>query len=83
MTPAPSDGAVLLRSARMDERVGGSWSPNLRSPIDWIHVTFLFPEHLGMTKDPAFSDNVLYLLGSLGLIPSARQLSGRYERLLL
>ena len=57
MTPAPSDGAALLRSALIDERVGGSWSP-----VDWIHVTFLFPERLGMTKDPAFSDNVLDLL---------------------
>ncbi|MEE8139083.1 MAG: hypothetical protein V3T81_09495 [Thermoanaerobaculia bacterium] len=46
----------------MDQRFGGSWSPNLRSPIDWIHVTFLFSDHLGMTKDLAFSDNVLYLL---------------------
>ncbi len=46
----------------MDQRVGGSWTPNLRSPIDWIHVKFLFCDHLGMSKDPAFSANVLYLL---------------------
>jgi hypothetical protein len=25
-------------------------------------VTFLFTDHLGLTRDPAFADNVLYLL---------------------
>ena len=56
------DGTVLRSSALMDERIGGTWSPNLRSPIDWTDVMFLFSDHLGMTKDPGFSDNVLYLL---------------------
>ena len=58
----PGDGAVLRSSALLDERVGGTWSPNLRSPIAWTDVMFLFSDHLGMTKDPGFSDNVLYLL---------------------
>ena len=58
----PGDGTVLRTSALMDERVGGSWLPGLRSPVDWSHVSFLFRDHLGMTSDPIFSDNVLYLL---------------------
>lgn len=59
---AAGDGAVLRSSALMDERLGGRWSPNLRSPIAWSDVNFLFSDHLGMTKDPAFADNVLFLL---------------------
>ncbi len=58
----PGDGTVLRSSALMDERIGGAWQPGLRSPIQWAQVTFLFTDHLGMTKDPAFHDNVLFLL---------------------
>lgn len=59
---APGDGTVLRSSALMDERVGGNWSPTLVSPIQWAGVNFLFANHLELTKSPAFSDNVLYLL---------------------
>ncbi len=60
---APGDGTVLRTSALMDERVGsGVWRPRLLSPIRWSTVTFLFTDHLGLTQDPAFTDNVLYLL---------------------
>jgi hypothetical protein len=62
LTTSPGDGTVLRTSALLDERVGGEWSPVLRSPIAWRHVMFLFSDHLGLTKDPAFTDNVLYLL---------------------
>jgi pimeloyl-ACP methyl ester carboxylesterase len=58
----PGDGTVLRSSALMDERVGGEWQPMLVSPIGFSSVQFLFADHLGMTKDPSFSDNVLYLL---------------------
>ncbi|MCH8014723.1 MAG: hypothetical protein IH823_08125, partial [Candidatus Dadabacteria bacterium] len=58
----PGDGTVTRSSALMDERVGGTWTPNLQSPIKWSNVMFLFSDHLGLTKDPAFSDNVLYIL---------------------
>ena len=34
----------------------------LRTPVAWTSVRFLFNDHLGMTKDRAFTDNVLYLL---------------------
>jgi hypothetical protein len=59
---APGDGTVTRASALMDERMGREWSPRLESPIDWGQVHFLFTDHLGMTRDPAFTDNVLYLL---------------------
>lgn len=58
----PGDGTVLRSSALMDERVGREWTPTLDSPIRWSQVTFVFADHLGMTKDAAFSDNVLFLL---------------------
>jgi hypothetical protein len=58
----PGDGTVLRSSALMDERVGGRWTARLQTPVSWTSVRFLFNDHLGMTKDPAFTDNVLYLL---------------------
>ena len=59
---APGDVTVLRSSAVMDERVGATWSPRLVSPVDWTRVTFLFTDHLGLTRDPAFTDNLLYVL---------------------
>jgi hypothetical protein len=31
-------------------------------PIPWTGVFFLFSDHLGLTRDPVFVDNVVYLL---------------------
>lgn len=59
---APGDGTVLRSSAVLDERVGRAWTPGLASPIDWSGVTFLFSDHLALTRDPAFTDNVLFHL---------------------
>lgn len=59
---AGGDGTVLRSSALMDEREGGEWSPTLVSPVAWRSVMFLFSDHLGLTQDPAFTDNVLYWL---------------------
>lgn len=58
------DGIVTRHSALMDERLADrtNWAPRLQSPVKWDSVTFLFTDHLGLTKDPAFTDNVLYLL---------------------
>jgi len=66
---APGDGTVVRSSTLLDERVAGEWSPTLRSPVQWGHVTFLFSDHLGLTRDPAFTDNVLYLLLEQPRIP--------------
>ncbi len=59
---APGDGTVLRSSALMDERVGDERTGRLQSPVGWDSVQFLFTGHLEMTKDPAFTDNVLYSL---------------------
>src|SRR5262249_33622040 len=58
------DGIVTRDSALMDERLTdqASWQPRLTSPIGFQSVTFLFTSHLGLTSDPAFTDNVLFLL---------------------
>ena len=56
------DGTVLRSSALLDERLGGTWQPELVSPIDWSRVMFFFEDHLGLTKAPAFIDNLLYAL---------------------
>lgn len=62
LTKTNGDGTVTRESALMDERVGGEWSPQLISPIDWSDVNLLFADHLGLTSDPVFADNVLHLL---------------------
>ena len=59
---APGDGTVLRSSALMDERMGRAWTPELITPIDWRQVLFLFDDHLQLTRDAAFTDNLLYLL---------------------
>lgn len=61
---APGDGTVTRASALLDERLGKEHAHHLRleSPIHWRNVQFLFSDHIGLTKDPAFTDNVLYLL---------------------
>jgi pimeloyl-ACP methyl ester carboxylesterase len=58
----PGDGSVLRSSALLDERIGSNTRGRLQSPVAWSGVQFLFSDHLGLTEDPAFADNVLYLL---------------------
>jgi len=58
----PGDGTVLRSSALMDERGMRSLGTRLISPIEWSYVLFLFSDHLGITEDPAFIDNLLYYL---------------------
>jgi hypothetical protein len=59
---AAGDGTVLRSSALADERAGGSYQPKLQSPIDLHDVTFIFRDHMNITKDPMFSDNLLFRL---------------------
>jgi hypothetical protein len=59
---APGDGTVTRASALMDERTGGSYRPRVQSPIVWDHVQFIPANHIGLTSDPSFSNNVLYEL---------------------
>ena len=58
----PGDGEVLRSSALMDERTGSGIKGRLVTPIHWSSVLFLFSDHLGLTKDPVFTDNILYLM---------------------
>jgi pimeloyl-ACP methyl ester carboxylesterase len=60
----PGDGRVSRASALMDERysTGAKWTPRLNTPIAWSSVNFLFADHLGLTSDPGFTDNILFLL---------------------
>ncbi len=58
----PGDGTVLRSSALGDERPRGKRDTRLVSPIQWSRATFFFEDHLGLTRDPAFIDNLLYAL---------------------
>lgn len=58
----PGDGTVTRGSALLDERLSGQWTPRVRTPLDWSSVRFIFADHLGLTRDAAFTDNLLYLL---------------------
>lgn len=56
------DGTVTRASALMDERAGGEWEPHLQSPVEWDRVQFIFADHLELTRDPSFVDNILFML---------------------
>lgn len=60
----PGDGVVTRASALLDERLRSNVKSTSRlvSPIAWTSVMFLFNDHLGLTSDPAFTDNALHLL---------------------
>ncbi len=56
------DKTVLRSSALLDERVGGTWTPNVQTPIDWTSVLFVPSQHRKITSHPVFEDNILYWL---------------------
>jgi pimeloyl-ACP methyl ester carboxylesterase len=58
----PGDGSVTRRSMLMDRRTAAEVGERLKSPIRWSNAHFIFSDHIGMTHDPAFVDNVLHLL---------------------
>lgn len=61
----PGDNTVTRASALLDERPAfgaPGWTSRLQSPIAFEGVTFLHTDHIGLTRDPGFSDNVLWLL---------------------
>jgi hypothetical protein len=59
---AAGDGRVLRTSALLDERVGRAWTPGVETPVGWSRVTFLFGDHLEITRAPVFTDNLLFEL---------------------
>ena len=57
------DGTVPRYSAIFDNREGQDWTPKMDSPLAWSDINILFAEHLGLTSDPTFGNNLLsYLL---------------------
>jgi pimeloyl-ACP methyl ester carboxylesterase len=70
------DGTVTRASALLDERLDGEWSHRLRTPIAWHSTTFLFEDHLGLTRATTFSDNVLHLLLERSGRPVVRRAAG-------
>lgn len=58
---ALGDGTVTRNSALRSTRAPTGDSP-YSSPVDWTHATFIAADHLGLTSDPTFTDNVLHLL---------------------
>jgi pimeloyl-ACP methyl ester carboxylesterase len=68
---APGDGKVSESSALFDERAGQTWTPYFSSPIAWKTTIQLRAAHMGITTDPAFKDNILFLLNA---VPTQRQL---------
>jgi pimeloyl-ACP methyl ester carboxylesterase len=58
----PGDGTVLRTSTLGDERLDKNKTNRLISPIHWDQVLFLFSDHLNLTKNPMFTDNLLYFL---------------------
>jgi pimeloyl-ACP methyl ester carboxylesterase len=61
-TSGPGDATVPRYSAVADERQGGEWHTWLDSPIPWSNVTFLADDHIGLTRNPHFVNNMLWLL---------------------
>ncbi len=68
---APGDGKVTAASALFDERANRQWAPYFTSPIAWRGIIQLRAAHMGITTDPAFKDNILFLLNAM---PTQRQL---------
>jgi hypothetical protein len=56
------DGVVLRASALLDERQGGEKTEELRTPLRFKTVLFLPDEHLKLTENPVFGDNLLFWL---------------------
>ena len=62
LADSPGDGVVLRSSVIADDRLGVSDSKRVDSPIPYTSAIFLPNDHLNLTKDRVFSDNVLHKL---------------------
>ena len=56
------DGVVLRSSALLDERLDGDFSTGFRSPLRFKTTLFLPDEHVELTKNRVFADNLLFWL---------------------
>ncbi len=59
---APGDGSVTRASALGDLRRDRQSAPWLVSPVPWAASVFVSDDHLGMTKNRNFQDNLLHIL---------------------
>lgn len=57
----PGDGTVTRDSA-LRSKADVSGASLYSSSVDWPHPTFIAADHLGLTSDSTFIDNVLHLL---------------------
>ncbi|OGV53799.1 MAG: hypothetical protein A2X45_08370 [Lentisphaerae bacterium GWF2_50_93] len=65
----PGDGKVLESSALYDKREGEkTWVPFFYGPIAWNSIIQLRAAHMGITNDPAFKDNILFVLSCVPTI---------------
>lgn len=59
----PGDGLVLRDSALLDFRQGqDARTPTVQSPMGFRRTLFLPREHLAITRDPTFRNNILFWL---------------------
>lgn len=56
------DGVVLRASALLDERQGGEYVAGLQTPLRFDTTLFLPDEHVELTRNPVFGDNLLFWL---------------------
>ncbi|MEM6621561.1 MAG: hypothetical protein AAF674_04980 [Pseudomonadota bacterium] len=56
------DGVVLRASALLDERMDGDFSRGFRSPLRFNTTLFLPDEHVELTRNRVFGDNLLFWL---------------------
>ncbi len=62
-TTALGDGTVPRYSAIGDRRFGKQSVPTwLDSPVPWSSITFLPDDHVGLTANPQFTNNLLFFL---------------------
>ncbi len=59
---SPGDETVPRYSAVGDEREGKPFQFGLQSNIPWTNKTFLSGDHLGLTMNAEFTDNMLHIL---------------------
>ncbi|MCP4176470.1 MAG: hypothetical protein GY756_01780 [bacterium] len=62
ITYGSGDGKVLALSALWDKKLIKRDLHFMTSPIAWSGVFILRSAHMGITKDPAFEDNILFML---------------------
>jgi len=61
-TILPGDLTVARYSTLGDEREGNDYRPGLDSSIKWSNVTFLSDDHIGLTMNPHFANNILFIM---------------------